>query len=74
MNPYNLKKGAMTGVTFFGFLIAMIINANFLPWGVIILAPISVIITYFVLGPLFKIMDRPLGKQSELAETEESNK
>lgn len=69
MNPYNLGKGAITGVGFFGLIIAMVINANFIPLGVAILAPICIIITYFVLGPLFKKLDVPIGDKEDESST-----
>jgi hypothetical protein len=65
MNPYKLEKGAMRGVFFFGFLIALIVNTNFLQWGLLIIAPLSILATYFILGPLFKRLDFRLKKENK---------
>lgn len=65
MNPYKLEKGAMRAVFFFGFIFAMIVNTNLLPWGLLILAPLSILITYLILGPIFKKLDFRLRKESK---------
>lgn len=52
----------MRGVFFFGFIFGMIINANFLPIGLVYIAPLSILGAYFILGPIFKKLDKPLRK------------